>query len=321
MPRLALPLVALLSACSPEFGLQGIEPRNHDPAEDTAAPVEDEPTAEGTPPAEEEEEEEETPPATEEEEEEETPVEEEPAPEDDCTETDDLVYVISRDDNGLYLFDPEALRFESLGRLSCSGAGGATPGSMAVGRDGMAWVRMSDDSLYQVDLETLACSRTSFRLPSGFDSFGMGFATEHADTWRDHLFVADARSLGLLDTTSLAIEPVGGMASQSELTGNADGELWAFLPLESPAALVQLDQDDGRELDRIRLTTFPPASDIDTFAFATWGGDFWLFVRTYGMGNTTDVYRVTTSGTMTRELVDVGFDVVGAGVSTCAPTE
>ena len=61
--------------------------------------------------------------------------------------------------------------------------------------------------------------------------------------------------------------------------------------------------------------------NIDTFAFATWGGDFWLFVRTYGFGQTTDVYRVQPNGVMTMFAQNTGMDVVGAGVSTCAPSE
>ncbi|MCK6505284.1 hypothetical protein L6R53_18105 [Myxococcota bacterium] len=304
MRRLAIAapsLLLALVACSPDFGLEGIEAGNTAPDTGTPAVEEEEP--------EEEPEEETTPPEE----------EEEPPPEDDCTETDERIYVVERDDKTVYLFDPTTLSFESLGRLSC--LGGASPGSMAVGRDGVAWVRSSSDELFQVSLTDLSCDRTDFRLPAGFDSFGMGFATEYSGTWRDHLYVADADSLGVLDTADLSVDRLGSMASQSELTGNALGELWAFLPLLSPARLVQIDQGSGAELERISLPSFPPASEIDAFAFATWGGDFWLFVRSYGMGNSTDVYRVTAAGTMTLELRDVGFDVVGAGVSTCAPTE
>jgi hypothetical protein len=45
-----------------------------------------------------------------------------------------------------------------------------------------------------------------------------------------------------------------------------------------------------------------------------------VFVREYGMGSSTDVYKVTSTGAMSKVLSDVGFDVVGAGVSTCAPS-
>ena len=93
-----------------------------------------------------------------------------------------------------------------------------------------------------------------------------------------------------------------------------------MLPLERVAELRRLDTASGATLETIRLPDFPDPGDIDTFAFATWDDDFYLFVRMYGMGETTNVYRVTRDGTFTTMLTDVGFDVVGAGVSTCAPT-
>ena len=242
-----------------------------------------------------------------------------PAPEDDCDHTSDLIYVLSRDDSALYLFDPDALTFSSLGRLSCGTS--ASPGSMAVSRDGQVFVRLSDNTLYAVDLATMACTRTAYSDRStGFDSFGMGYATDDADTWRDQLYVANEERVGRLDTETWEITPIASMPSQSELTGNAAGELWAFLPLESPAQLIEVDKDDGARLNTLRLPRFPSATDIDTFAFAGWGGSFYLFVRVYGMGESTDVYRVQSDGTMEVVLEDVGFDAVGAGVSTCAPS-
>ena len=192
---------------------------------------------------------------------------------------------------------------------------------MAVSRSGLAYVRYSDDSLYEIDLATLSCRPTDYRSPSGFDSFGMGYATDDADTWQDQLYIADKDQVGLLNTATWQLTMVGSMPSQAELTGNSAGELWAFLPLESPPALARLEKSSGAEEERLRMMGFPDVGDIDTFAFAAWGGEFWLFVRTYGMGSSTDVYRVTADGTLSRVLEDVGFDVVGAGVSTCAPSE
>jgi hypothetical protein len=39
------------------------------------------------------------------------------------------------------------------------------------------------------------------------------------------------------------------------------------------------------------------------------------------MGSSTDVYQVTLDGEMTMVWQNIGINVVGAGVSTCAPTE
>jgi hypothetical protein len=307
-------LVLFLAGCSSDFGLQTFEPPvpggDDTAAPDTAAPE----PAEDTGYFEEVEE----PEPAEEEEEEKIPEEDEP-PEDDCTETSDLIYVIDRDLERLSLFDPETLTFSHLGILDCP-RGSATPGSMAISRSGMAYVRYSDNQVYEVSLDDLSCTQTDYSSGS-FGSFGMGYATNDADTWRDQLYIANSSQVALLGTDDWSRDVFGGMPSQSELTGTSSGELWAFLPLESPAMLAEIDKDTGAVGDRIRMSNFPNLGDIDTFAFAAWGGTFWLFVRTYGMGSSTDVFHVSTSGTLHRVLEDVGFDVVGAGASTCAPSK
>lgn len=311
-------MILTLLACSSDFGLTGAPPPrqgHEDPAADTAAPPVE--TTEDTS------EPEDTAAASEPDTEPvdtavETPVDD-PPPEDDCTVTDDLVYVLARDDGSLHTFDPSTLTFDRLGRVDCGTSW--DPASMAVSRDGVAYVRYANNALYAVDLETLSCSVTSYSdRHTAFDSFGMGYATNASDTWRDRLYVANADTLGVIDPATWEIRTLGRMASQSELTGNAEGELWAMLPLESPAELEQLDKTSGAVLESLPLRGFPQASNIDTFAFATWDGDFYLFVRENGVGNSTDVYQVTRAGVMTKVLERVGFDVVGAGVSTCAPS-
>lgn len=301
----------LLLACSTEFGLESMDDPNAAPrGQDTAAPADTGPWDTGTPEEEEELPEEEAP-------EEEEPVEEDdPAPEDDCEGTSELIYVLSQDDEGIYLFDPETLDFTRQGTLDCDWI--SSPNSMAVARDGLAYVRYSDDSVYEVNLETMACTPTAYDSGS-FGSFGMGYASDDADTWRDQLYIANKSQVASLNTTTWTRKVVATLPSQSELTGNGQGELWAFLPLEQPAQVLRVDLNSGALTERTPLPSFPSPYDIDTFAFATWDGDFYLFVREYGMGRSTDVYQVH-DGSMTPVLRDVGFNVVGAGVSTCAPS-
>lgn len=239
-----------------------------------------------------------------------------PPPEDDCAATSDLIYVIDRADEAIYTFDPVSTEFSFVGALDC-GMFEGTPASMAVDRDGTAWVRYSSNTLFAVDLDTMACTATS--AAGGFGSYGMGYATENGETWRDDLYVANRSTLARIDASNGQLVTVGALPSQSELTGNAAGELWAFLPLEQPAQLVRLDKNNAEVLQNHSLPAFT-TSNLDTFAFATWGSEFYLFVRYYGMGSTTDVYRVSASGQMTLLAGDTGMDVVGAGVSTCAPT-
>lgn len=317
---LLIPLLLGLG-CTSDYGLQTVhvdEPERPDANEES--PGDEEPAEE--PPAEEPPEDEggnedEQPPEEEEPPEDEEPPEEEPPPEDDCADTSDLVYVIDRDEEALYLFDPPTGSFSLLGALDC-GLWAGTPASMSVSRSGVAYVRYSDQTVYAVDLATMDCTETSYG--SSFGSFGMGFATDSASTWQDALYVANSSQLAVLDTASWSLNTVGGLPSQSELTGNAAGELWAMLPLENPARIVQISKTNASVLATHLLPGFPNPYDIDTFAFATWGGSFYLFVRTYGMGNTTDVYEVSASGQLSMLVPDSGMDIVGAGVSTCAPT-
>lgn len=250
-------------------------------------------------------------------EEEEEPINEDPAPEDDCEDTSDLIYIVDRDKKSLHLFDPTSLTITDLGVLECSIWG--TPTSMGVSRSGVGYVRYNTDDVYEFDTETLECTETSYY--NSFGSFGMGYATQSMDTWRDDLYLANKNTLALANTKTWEFQEIGPLPSQAELTGNADGELWGFLPLEEPAALVNLDKTNADELVRIDLEWFPEPKSIDMFAFATWGGEFYLFVRTYGLGESTDVYRVNHAGEVERVLENIGLNIVGAGVSTCAPSE
>jgi hypothetical protein len=63
-----------------------------------------------------------------------------------------------------------------------------------------------------------------------------------------------------------------------------------------------------------------PSMDIGTaWAMAFWGGDFWLFTAP-GVETRVDRYR-PSDGTTVTMISNLGFHVVGAGVSTCAPLQ
>ena len=244
----------------------------------------------------------------------------EPPPEDDCAGVEDQIYLIDKDTQHLFLFNPATLGLTDLGGLDCDPW--SEPASMAVARDGRAFVRYSDNSVWEVDLTTLMCMSTSYTDRStGFGAFGMGYATDDPTTWRDQLYIANSRQLATLDTATMRVTSFSTLPSQAELTGNADGELWAFLPLESPVELRRIDQSSGAVLETLRVSGFPSPTDIDTFAFAAWGGELWAFVRRYGMGSSTDVYQIDATGRMTVVATRIGINAVGAGVSTCASTD
>ena len=315
-------MVLTLLACSNDFGLNGTAPERaartdtavveeQDTAEDTTAEdtvPEDTAVREDT----------DLPEDTDIPDDEPDTLVDDPAPADDCEHTSDLIYVVERDAGRLYTYDPVGNDFTLLGAPDCTTS--YPPASMAVNRDGTAYVRDAGNRVFAVDLGTMACTATAYSdRATHFDSFGMGYATDSADTWRDQLYVANEGTLAVVDSSTWSLRNLGTLPSQSELTGNADGELWAVLPLERVAELRRLDTDTGATLETVRVPAFPDPSELDTFAVATWNGDFYIFLRSHGMGETTNVYKVTRDGTMTMVLEDAGFDVVGAGVSTCAP--
>jgi hypothetical protein len=62
------------------------------------------------------------------------------------------------------------------------------------------------------------------------------------------------------------------------------------------------------------------AGNQSGYAFAHWGGDYWVFLQRPTETNST-VYQVDgTTGAIESMTPAPGRTIVGAGVSTCAPT-
>jgi hypothetical protein len=55
------------------------------------------------------------------------------------------------------------------------------------------------------------------------------------------------------------------------------------------------------------------------WAFAFWGGDYYIFLEGDADFSGTNVWKMTSTGTVTKYIPDTGMRIVGAGVSTCAP--
>lgn len=236
----------------------------------------------------------------------------------ECSEKAELVYVVDKD-RQMHSFDPRSGEFELVGELDCGGfPGTATPGSMGLTRLGTAYVNYSDGEVHAVSIEDGDCAASGWTAQSGeFAHFGMGFVGTGGD---ETLYVASAERLARLDVETWSLTPIGSLPSQCELAGNARGQLWGFFPLESPPVIHELDPSDASIVNSYAMPPLPP--DLDTFAFTAWGGDLYIFYRVHGMGSSTDVYRYTPGGAAPELVVeDTGLNIVGAGVSICAPTE
>lgn len=241
---------------------------------------------------------------------------------DDCGISSKYIYVMTGN-RELHRFDPTNQTFRIIGKLECDDRNRGRPYSMAVARSGTAYVIFEYGHLFQVDTRDASCKKTSL-VPGqhGFRKFGMGFTLN--DSGQDELYISSTEiggigyQLGRLDLDAMTISVVGRydrITGRAELTGNARGELYgAFegtpfhIASISPqdASIGYVESLDGASFER------------GNFAFATWGGQFYLFA---GPGYKSDVFLYDPTIGTTQKIAETGLTIVGAGVSTCAPTE
>lgn len=237
------------------------------------------------------------------------------APEDDCSDAAKLIYVVTLQ-NELLSFSPPTLTFKSIGKLTCTGGG--TPFSMGVARDGTAWVLYSTGHIFNVSTTDATCTPTAY-VPNqqGWPTFGMGFVSDSPGSQSETLYVAEYKGngLGKIDTSSLKLSIVGpwnALTGTAELSGTSEAKLFGFWA----------DSITVREIDKSNaatLTTYHPSVTPGSgLAFAHWGGSFWLFTAPKGSSQV-DQLDPATSTTKTVKS-GLGYVIVGAGVSTCAPT-
>ena len=261
----------------------------------------------------------------------------------------DLVYVVD-EQNDFMSFDPRKLPanpFTMIGTLSCPNNGtsiqqppnGAMPFSMSVDRDGKAWVLYTTGELFEVSLQTAACTKANNTInASNMALFGMGFVTDTAGGMTEKLYLAggghSAQPNGKLaydDTHGGNLTPVvvGTLTAQSdyspELTGTNEAKLYGFYPevtTNKPAYVQEIDKTSGGPVGMTWNLGTTPLDTVTDWAFAQWGGTFYVFVTTVdasmvshssvrSINRTTNAYKV--------ELNDLPYKIDGAGVSTCAP--
>jgi hypothetical protein len=237
-----------------------------------------------------------------------------------CADGAELIYVVDANDQ-LLSFDPRKLPrdpFKLIGVMNCGALG--SPFSMSVDRSGTAWVLYSDGSVFEVQTTDASCR------PSGFTSggtFGMGFTAEAPGSKAEKLYLAandGSHQLSYLDTTkdiptqhAVARLPA---TRHPELTGTSEGKLYGFFPETFQQAFVQeIDRKDG-SLVGTKWELADRFESISAYAFAHWGGTFYIFVT-----DDRSTVRTVNRATGAYEVVmpNIPFRITGAGVSTCAP--
>ena len=146
----------------------------------------------------------------------------------------------------------------------------------------------------------------------------MGFVADKKGFLAEHLYIAGVgnATLAVIDPIKLVPTPIGMFSGQPELTGTGDAKLWGFFPDPNPrvSQLDKLTAKEGMTYPLQALTGSPSA-----WAFAFWGGDFWIFLKR-GLDLSTHVYHlVAANGQLTDVIPNTGYTIVGAGVSICAP--
>ncbi len=256
-------------------------------------------------------------------------------PNGDCPERAKIVYVVTTD-NKLYSFQPDKLLFKLVGTLKCPAGFGSSPFSMSVDRQANAWVLYWNGAnatgIYKVSTLDASCTTTSYKTASSnLEIFGMGFSANGPGQTDETLYViagsvssywSGIDTLASISFPGLQASAVKSLdfAGGAELTGNGKGELFGFFAGSSPPSVRQIDKITGKtNVTNWNLPTSDFGSEGDV-AFAQWGGVFYLFYQGPA-DSSTNVWKLdTATGKATVAKANTGLTIVGAGVSSCAPT-
>lgn len=260
---------------------------------------------------------------------------------DTCADGTQQIYVVT-DADVLLRFEPamDAHVFTEVGPLDCPsgpewparGGGPSHPYSMSVDRQGRAWVLYTSGEIFRVDTTTGACSPTAWTPgTAGFQLFGMGFVAAASSSSEERLFISGGAAeapqdgrLATIDATSFGVDvraPLVRHEYGPELTGTGNAELFAYYPGRAGNLVARLQQQSASVQQEWPL---PPMAGIPTgWAFAHWGGRFYIFVTEHDLSTITSNSRVLrldpAGGPVDVLLSNLPFKIVGAGVSTCAP--
>lgn len=262
----------------------------------------------------------------------------------------DFVYLVD-DQNNFLSFAPKndigagtppASVFSVIGKMTCPTTKPALPGfnvvspfSMAVDRKASAWVLYTSGELMKVSPKDASCVGTSYQ-PSqmGWDTFGMGYVSDTQGSKSETLYVGRATvgsntdmALGKLDA-SLMLSRVGtftGVTHSPEMSGTGAAELYGYFPSNQAGKhLIALINRSNASFTRTySLAPLPSIDQNYAFAFAHWGGRFYYFIDLQINSSTrvSRVYRYDPASNSSTLVIDNSpYRIVGAGVSTCAPT-
>ena len=239
---------------------------------------------------------------------------------------DDGIFVLS-DTGELWKYLPKDNLFTLLGELGCD----LQPPtfSMAVDRLGYAWVQYPSGALRKVAVgDVTDCTDPGYAIgQQGVQNFGMAFVSNSASDKCDRIYGSEYNGFPQndffsIDPANLQLMKLGFNPSGiAELTGTGDGRAFLFTAT-FPPALVEVDKADGMTVATKQL----PGVNIGSgLAFAFFGGDFYLFTDSENDFTSEVTHLDYDDSDMNGQALVQVFDdaplrILGAGVSTCAPT-
>jgi hypothetical protein len=274
---------------------------------------------------------------------------------DSCTDAArDFVYVLGISATSfatsLYKFAPDKRTFTAVGDLRCPGNGDVN--SMAVDRKGIAWVNWGGQILRVNTSDATCTSDPPIDLPAGWSQIGMGFSIDRAGSEAETLFISNHSNALSPMTSALAkidasgtltmVSPFSGGTftnMNAELTGTGDARLYAFFitpantdpnvdPLFGLAEKATAAVSRSVTITGLSVTTAGTkgctngGGCINSWAFSFWGGRFYFYTG-HGTPSTVTEYDPFVEGGsgITLNYATAPIEIVGAGVSTCAPTK
>ncbi|MBK7828876.1 hypothetical protein [Nannocystis sp.] len=250
---------------------------------------------------------------------------------------DDGIFVLSGDAE-LWKYFPKTNSFEMLGALDCPGLFPSTF-SMAVDRTGFAWVQFTAGELRKIAVSDVSkCEDPGYVVgQQGVTNFGMAFVSNSANDACDQIYgntysgngpFAEGNKIGdfiTIDPVNLQLSKLGKTNFDgAEVTGTGDGRAFIFGG-SNPSKLVELDKQDGSVVNVLPLGTLE--INNGAFAFAFFAGDFYLFTDSDNDFTNSEVTHLDYDDSDNNGKQDLTLLtdaapllIVGAGVSTCAPT-
>ena len=163
-----------------------------------------------------------------------------------------------------------------------------------------------------------------------FAKFGMAFSSNAEGSADETLYISGleflaggGKGFGKIDLKTMKVTMLGDYSGNlagegAELTGTGDGRLFGFFTTQPDATVAEIDKSNGATSGNKSLEG---VSTGNAWAFSFWGGDFWFYTSDGVSPSRVTRLKTSSDGKLEVAKPDVGgFRIVGAGVSTCAPT-